>query len=112
MSELIKKSVSAWIDDYAPSMGAALAYYTLFSIAPLLIIVIAVAGFVFGREAVQGEIAAQLGGLLGEEAAVGVQGLVASASEPKQGLMATVISVIVIVVDATPVFINLQSSLD
>jgi membrane protein len=52
--QLIRQSVSAWVDDYAPSMGAALAYYTIFSIAPLLIIVIAVAGFAFGREAVQG----------------------------------------------------------
>ena len=109
---LVKQSVTAWIDDYAPSMGAALAYYTVFSIAPLLIIVTAVAGFVFGREAVQGEIAAQLGGLLGEEAAVGVQGLVASASEPKQGLIATVISIVVLVVGATTVFSELQSSLD
>jgi len=109
---LVKQSVMAWIDDYAPSMGAALAYYTVFSIAPLLIIVIAVAGFVFGREAVQGEIAAQLGGLLGEEAAVGVQGLIASAGEPKQGVIATVISIIVLVVGATTVFGELQSSLD
>ena len=50
---LAKESVSAWIDDYAPSMGAALAYYTLFSIAPLLLMVIAVAGLVFGAEAAQ-----------------------------------------------------------
>jgi hypothetical protein len=49
--DLIRKSVAAWVDDYAPSMGAALAYYTLFSIAPLLIIAIAVAGLVFGQEA-------------------------------------------------------------
>ena len=59
---LIKESVTAWMDDYAPSMGAALAYYTVFSIAPLLIIVISVAGLVFGHDAVQGQIVAQLGG--------------------------------------------------
>src|SRR3990172_3472894 len=53
---LIRKSVRAWIDDYAPSMGAALAYYTLFSIAPLLIIAIAVAGLFFGQEVARGEI--------------------------------------------------------
>ena len=57
--QLAKKSVMAWIDDYAPSMGAAISYYTVFSIAPLMIIVIAVAGFVWGREAVQGEIVGQ-----------------------------------------------------
>ena len=51
--KLAKESVSAWIDDYAPSMGAALSYYTVFSLAPLLVIVIAVAGLVFGAEAAQ-----------------------------------------------------------
>ena len=55
-----KKSVEAWFDDYAASMGAAIAYYTVFSIAPLLIIVIAVAGAVFGREAVEGQIVGQI----------------------------------------------------
>ena len=60
---LIRKSAGAWVDDYAPSMGAALAYYTLFSIAPLLIIAIAVAGLVFGQEAARGEIVAQIQGL-------------------------------------------------
>ena len=57
---LIKASVSAWSEDYAPSMGAAIAYYTLFSIAPLLVIVIAIAGLVFGAEAAQNAIVAQL----------------------------------------------------
>lgn len=110
--DLVKKSVTSWIDDYAPSMGAALAYYTVFSIAPLLIIVIAVAGFVFGQEAVQGEIAAQLGGLIGEEGALAVQGLVESANEPKEGIIATVISVVLLVIGATTVFGELQDSLD
>ena len=110
--ELIKKSVTSWIDDYAPSMGAALAYYTVFSIAPLLIIVIAVAGFAFGQEAVQGEIAAQLGGLIGQEGAEAVQQLVESASEPTRGIIATVISIVLLVIGATTVFGELQSSLD
>ena len=73
--DLIRKSVRAWVDDYAPSMGAALAYYTLFSIAPLLIIAIAVAGLVFGQEAARGEIVAQIQGLVGREGAIAVQGL-------------------------------------
>ncbi len=112
MWQLVKNAVTAWIDDYAPSMGAALAYYTVFSIAPLLIIVIAVAGAVLGEEAVQGELAAQLGGLLGREGAVAVQGLVASASEPKEGILATAISIVMLVIGATTVFGELQSSLD
>src|SRR3954468_19783883 len=67
--DLMKKAVAAWSDDYAPSMGAALSYYTLFSITPLLVIVIALAGFFFGDAAVRGEIFAQLNGLIGADGA-------------------------------------------
>lgn len=109
---LAKKSVSAWIDDYAPSMGAAISYYTVFSIAPLLIIVIAVAGFVWGREAVQGEIVGQLADMIGKEGATGIQALIESANQPTKGLVATVISTLVLIVGATTVFAELQSALD
>ncbi len=110
--DLIKQSASAWIDDYAPSMGAALAYYTLFSIAPLLVIVIAIAGFVFGAEAAQGAIVGQLGGLIGDEGAVAIQGLLRSASEPASGVIATIVGAVTLVIGATTVFAELQSSLD
>lgn len=102
----------AWIDDFAPSMGAAISYYTVFSLAPLLIIVIAVAGAVFGREAVQGEIVGQLQDLIGREGAIAVQGLIKSASEPAKGLVAGGISIVVLLVGATTVFAELQSALD
>ena len=110
--ELGKKSVTAWLDDYAPSMGAAISYYTVFSIAPLLLIVIAVAGFVWGREAVQGEIVGQLSGLIGREGAMGIQALIESANKPAKGVLATILSVGVLVVGATTVFAELQSALD
>ena len=110
--QLAKKSVMAWIDDYAPSMGAAISYYTVFSIAPLMIIVIAVAGFVWGREAVQGEIVGQLSGLIGQEGAQGIQALIESANQPTQGLVATAISIVVLIIGATTVFAELQSSMD
>ena len=110
--KLVKKSVVAWIDDYAPSMGAAISYYTVFSIAPLMIIVIAVAGFVWGREAVRGEIIGQLSGLIGQEGATGIQALIESADKPAKGLVATIISIGVLVVGATTVFAELQSALD
>ncbi|CAA2109403.1 YihY/virulence factor BrkB family protein [Variovorax paradoxus] len=109
---LCKDAVMAWIDDFAPSMGAAISYYTMFSLAPLLVIVIAVAGALFGAEAVQGQIAAQLSGLIGQEGALAVQGLVRSASEPSRGLIAGAISIGVLVVGATTVFAELQSALD
>ena len=110
--DLGKKAVTAWSDDFAPSMGAAISYYTIFSLAPLLVIVIAVAGALFGREAVQGEIVAQLSGFIGRDGALAVQGLVKSASEPAKGLVAGLISVGVLLVGATTVFAELQSALD
>lgn len=110
--KMCKKAVTAWVDDFAPSMGAAISYYTVFSLAPLLVIVIAVAGAVFGRDAVQGQIVAQLSGLIGNEGAIAVQGLIKSASDPTKGLVASVISFVVLVIGATTVFAELQSALD
>ena len=109
---LIKMSVASWRQDRASSMGGALAYYTLFSIAPVLIIVIAVAGFVFGAEAARGEIVTQLRGLLGDDGAAAVQGLLESASEPAEGLFATLSSIALLLIGATTVFAELQSDLD
>ena len=109
---LVKKSVTAWQDDYASSMGAALAYYTVFSVAPLLVIVIAVAGSFFGEAAVQGELVTQLRDLLGEQGANAVQTLVKSASSPRKGLLAGMVGVVVLVIGATTVFAELQSALD
>ena len=109
---LFAKAAKAWSEDYAPSMGAAISYYTVFSLAPLLVIVIAVAGAVFGREAVQGLIVAQLSGLIGNEGATLVQNLVAASSDRDQGLLAGLISTGVLVVGATTVFAELQSALD
>ncbi len=112
IGDLIRKSAGSWVDDYAPSMGAALAYYTLFAIAPLLIIAIAVAGLVFGQEAARGEIVAQIEGLIGREGAIAVQGLLKSANEPAQSIFATVVSIITLLIGATTVFAELQDDLD
>ncbi len=109
---LWKKAVTAWIDDFAPSMGAAISYYTMFSLAPLLVIVIAVAGALFGREAVMGQITGQLTGLIGRDGAQLVQGLVANASDTDRGLVAGAVSIVVLLVGATTVFAELQSALD
>jgi membrane protein len=110
--QLFVKAGKAWSDDYAPSMGAAISYYTVFSIAPLLVIVIAAAGAFFGKEAVQGLIVAQLATLIGQQGANLVQGLVAAASDTDKGKVAGLISVGVLMVGATSVFSELQSALD
>jgi len=109
--QLFIKAGKAWSDDFAPSMGAAISYYTVFSLAPLLIIVIAIAGAVFGREAVQGQIVTQLSGLIGAKGASIVQTVVANASITNKGL-AGLISVVVLIIGATSVFAELQNALD
>jgi membrane protein len=109
---LIGQSVSAWIDDYAPSMGAALAYYTFFAMAPLLLLVIAVAGLVFGAEAVRGELFGQLAGLLGADAARAVESLLASVNKPGEGVLATLLGLAAVFIGATSVFGELQDALD
>ena len=109
---LAKESVSQWSDDYAPSMGAALAYYTIFSIAPLLVIAIAVAGFFFGADAARGEIFGQLRGLIGDEGASAIQGVVKSAGQTGHGTFAAIAGVVTLLLGATTVFGELQSDLD
>ena len=109
---LCRHAVSAWIDDYAASMGAALAYYTLFSIAPLLLIVISIAGLVFGPEAARGHIFAELRDLMGDDGAAAVQALLQSVNKPAQGVLGTVVGVVLLGIGAISVFGELQNALD
>ena len=109
---LIDKSVNAWIDDYAPSMGAAIAYYTLFSVAPLIILMIAVAGMVYGKAAAEGEIVAQLQGRIGLESAAVVEELIKSVSKPGAGALASLVGGFTLLIGATSVFGELQSALN
>jgi membrane protein len=110
--QLTRQTLQSWLDDYAPSMGAALAYYTLFSLAPLLLIVISVAGMVYGEDAARGEIALQLQSLMGESGAKAVQDLLSSVHEPVKDSFASAIGLIVMFVGATTVFAELQDALD
>lgn len=109
---LLHTTFTSWLDDYAPSMGAALAYYTMFSIAPLLLIVISLAGLIFGADAVRGEIVGQLSGMMGQQGAQAIEGLLKSVSKPSDSLLATVIGVVLLLVGATTVFGELQDAMD
>ena len=109
---LVTEAVQAWIDDRCASLGAALAYYTLFSMAPLLLIVVSVAGLLFGAEAARGEVYAQLERLIGSSGARAVEDLLASVNWPAGGLMATVGGVLIMLIGATTVVAELQSTLD
>lgn len=109
---LIKAAASSWLDDYAQSMGAALAYYTMFSIAPLLLIVISIAGLIFGVDAARGEIVGQLQDLMGQQGAAAVQGLLESVNKPAESFIATLVGGILLLIGATSVFAELQDALD
>jgi len=109
---LIAAAIKAWIDDYASSMGAALSYYTLFSVAPLLLIVIAIAGMVFGEDAARGQIFWQLRELFGEAGANAIQSLLQSVNRPAEGAAATLVGFVLLGIGATTVFAELQNSLD
>src|SRR4030081_22297 len=112
MWKLAKSTVLAFIEDEALSRGAAIAFYTVTSIAPILLIVVAVAGLVFGREAAQGAITAQLGGLMGQQTADVLQSAVASAGEKSSGVLATTIGIVTLIATASGVFGEMQSALN
>ncbi len=109
---LLHQTVSTWLDNYGPSMGAALAYYTLFSLAPLMLIVVSVGGLVFGAEAARGEIALQLVSLMGSAGARAVQDLLASVRQPAEGSLATGIGLTLLFLGSTSVFAELQNAFD
>jgi membrane protein len=111
--QLVKNTVTQWIDDNPFQLAAALSYYTLFSLAPLIIIVIAIAGFAFGREAAQNQIVETLQGLVGQESAQAIQGMIANASnQPKTGVISTIIGILALIFGAGGVVGQLQTSLN
>ena len=109
---MLKATYREWSNDQVPRMGAALSYYTIFSIAPLLVIAIAIAGFVFGEQAVQGQIMNQIRGLVGTESARAVQTMIQSAHKPAHGVIATIVGVVVLLLCASGVFGEIQTALN
>lgn len=109
---MFRMALDAWWHDDALRLGASLAYYTLFAIAPVLLVATAVAGMVFGAEAVRGEIVGQLDQLVGRDGALAVQALLEGASRRREGILATVIGSIAFVVAATGAFLELQAALN
>ena len=110
--QVLVKAFNAWIDHRGASKGAALAFYTLFSLTPILILVIAVAGYFFGNDAAQGQIIHQIQGLVGFNGAQAIQALLAAARDPASGLLATIIATVLLIIGATSVFTELKGSLD
>lgn len=110
--ELLQQTAAEWTDQDLSRLGAALAFYTLFAIAPLFVIVLAIAGLWFGEEAARRELFDQVSGLVGSEGGEAVQALVSSAREPKTGAWAAFFAVATLLVGATGVFVQLQDALN
>lgn len=108
----LRSAVPSWLNNRCPSMGAAIAYYAAFSLAPLLLLVIGVAGLAFGREAAQGAIVAQLGGLIGPEGATALEAMIRSASKPGASAFASTIGIGALVLAATGAVGEMQSALN
>jgi membrane protein len=109
---IVKETAKDWSDDDAPTLAAALAYYALLSLAPLLVISIGIAGWFLGDDAARGGVTGQLSGIVGGQAAEGIQAVVASAQEPKQGIIGTIVGIVTLLVGASGVFGQLQTSLN
>jgi len=110
--DMVKETFSDWVDDNASRLAAALAYYTLLSLAPLLVITIAIAGLVFGPEAARGQVTGELSSVVGGQAAEGIESIVASARSPASGVPSTVVGIVTLFIGASGVFAELQSALN
>lgn len=112
LKRVLIESLKSWIDHRSASKGAALAFYTLFSVTPILVLAIVVAGHFFGAEAARGEIVAQVRALVGPNGAQAVQTLLAVAPDPDSGGIATLVAGALLLIAATTVFAELKGSLD
>ena len=112
MGALLKTALVGWWNDRAMSLGASIAFFTVFSLAPMLLVTIAIAGLVFGREAAQGAIVAQLAGLTGGQTAAALEGMIASASSFDSGMIGLLIGIATFVLLATGAIIELQDNLN
>lgn len=109
---MLKEAFTDWKNDDAPRLGAALSYYTIFSLAPLLLIAVAIAGLAFGREAAQGRIVDEIGGVLGESGAEAIQAMVANARKPSEGILATILGVLALLFGASGAFNELRQAMN
>jgi membrane protein len=109
---LLKEACTAWITDNVPSLGAALAFYTIFSVTPVLMVATAVAGLVFGREAAQGEILRQIQAFVGYPGAETIQTVIQSANRPALGTIATALGIGAVLLGASGAFVELHDALN
>ena len=112
LGSTFRRALAGWWNDNVPRLGASLAYYTLFSLAPILVVAIAIGGLAFGQEAVRGQVVGQIQGLIGREGAQAVQAMLEGAAKPSRSIPATVVGVITFFLGATGAFLELQTALN
>jgi membrane protein len=112
LGSIFKRAVAGWWNDDVPRMGASLAFYTLFALAPILVVAIAIGGLAFGEEAVRGQVVGQIQGLTGREGAEAVQAMLEGARRPSSTWPATIAGVITFFLGATGAFLELQTALN
>jgi membrane protein len=110
--DLIRETFKQWSEDKASRLAAALSYFTIFSLAPLLLIVISIAGSIFGQEAARGQIVRQIRGLVGTAGAVVIEDMIQNAGQNEAGAIATILGVVTLVIGASGVFLQLQDALN
>jgi membrane protein len=109
---ILRDAASGWLSHSLSKEGAALAYYSLFSLGPLMLVAISIAGLVFGEEAVRGQLSVQLAGLLGEQGAKGVESLLAGVGQPQEGFLAGLLGIVTILIAAVTVVVQLKDALN
>ncbi|WP_218014227.1 YihY/virulence factor BrkB family protein [Rubellimicrobium roseum] len=112
LPRLVRTAAIGWWNDRATSLGAAISYFTLFSLAPMLLVAVSVAGLVFGRDAAQGAVVGELSGLLGEDAAQALEAMIASANDLGSGIVGTAVGLLTFLAVATGALGELQGSLN
>lgn len=112
LTALLRKAGEAWIADNAPRLGAALAFYTLFSLAPVLIVTVSIGGMIFGEKNTQGGIVREFQGLMGTQGASAIETIIQSSNRPALGIIATAVGLIVIFIGASGAFNELQDALN
>ena len=111
-ADLARRSVRGWVDDSAPTMGAALAFYTLLTLAPLLMVVLGIAGYVVGREEAHAALVGQVAAMLGEQAAMGIENLIDFAGMKDPGATPAFIGTVAMLIASTTIFAELRADLD
>jgi membrane protein len=109
---ILSDAASGWLSHGMSMQGAALAYYSMFALGPLMLISISIAGLVFGAEAVRGQVSGQLASLVGEQGAKGIESLLAGVGQPREGLLASLLGVVTMLIAAVTVVVQLKEALN